>query len=51
MPSDRSIAFAYLPVALAVPGTALSIEVFGEPVDAEVAREPLWDPSGERVRA
>ncbi len=27
------------------------IEVFGEWVGCEVAKEPLWDPEGTRVRA
>jgi 4-methylaminobutanoate oxidase (formaldehyde-forming) len=47
----RSIAFAYLPVTLAVPGTTLEVEVFGERVGASVADEPLWDPRGERIRS
>jgi 4-methylaminobutanoate oxidase (formaldehyde-forming) len=46
-----SIAYAYLPVELAVPGTAVAVEVFGERVAAVVAAEPLWDPRGERIRA
>ena len=33
------------------PGTAVEVEVFGEWVAAEVAAEPLWDPTGERIRA
>jgi 4-methylaminobutanoate oxidase (formaldehyde-forming) len=47
---ERSIAYAYLPVAHADAGTAAEVEVFGEQVPAEVAAEPLWDPSGDRVR-
>ena len=47
----RSIAFAYVPLDVAVPGTALEIEVFGERVGANVADEPLWDPRGERIRS
>jgi 4-methylaminobutanoate oxidase (formaldehyde-forming) len=47
---DRSIAFAYLPEELAHPGTRLETEVFGERVGAEVARRPIWDPAGERIR-
>jgi glycine cleavage system aminomethyltransferase T/glycine/D-amino acid oxidase-like deaminating enzyme len=47
----RSIAFAYLPLADATPGTKAEIDIFGEWVDAEVVRGPLWDPQGERVRA
>ncbi len=47
----RSIAFAYLPTGLTDVGTELSIEVFGEWVEAEVVDDPLWDPRGERIRA
>jgi 4-methylaminobutanoate oxidase (formaldehyde-forming) len=45
-----SIAYAYLPVELASPGTGCEIEVFGQRVPATVADEPLWDPKGERIR-
>jgi glycine cleavage system T protein len=47
----KSIAFAYLPDGLDEAGTKVSIEVFGEWVDAEVVEEPLWDAAGERIRA
>jgi 4-methylaminobutanoate oxidase (formaldehyde-forming) len=47
----RSIAYAYLPMELTSPGTPLSVEVFGERVDAEVSAESLFDPAGERIRA
>jgi 4-methylaminobutanoate oxidase (formaldehyde-forming) len=47
----RSIAFAYLPSGLAEVGARLEVEVFGEWIGAEVAREPLYDPKGERIRA
>ena len=46
-----SIAYAYLPTELAVTGTAVDVEVFGEWIGAEVADEPLYDPKGERIRA
>ena len=46
-----SIAYAYLPSELAVTGTSLEVEVFGEWIGAEVADEPLYDPKGERIRA
>jgi 4-methylaminobutanoate oxidase (formaldehyde-forming) len=46
----KSIAFAYLPAGLAEVGTTVSIEVFGEWVDAQVVEDPLWDPAGERIR-
>jgi glycine cleavage system aminomethyltransferase T/glycine/D-amino acid oxidase-like deaminating enzyme len=47
---ERSIAYAYLPAELAEPGTAVEVEIFGHWIAAEVAREPLFDPAGERVR-
>jgi 4-methylaminobutanoate oxidase (formaldehyde-forming) len=47
----RSIAYAYLPPEHAEPGTGVEVEIFGERVAGEVAREPLLDPEGERVRA
>ncbi len=46
-----SIAYAYLPIDLAVAGTPCEIEVFGERVPASVSNDPLWDPKGERIRA
>jgi len=45
-----SMAYAYLPIEYAKPGTALSIEFFGTQVAAEVVKSPLWDPKGERIR-
>ncbi|MDN3351645.1 FAD-dependent oxidoreductase [Actinomadura sp. DC4] len=47
----RSIAYAYLPVAAGEIGAEVEVGVFGTWVTAEVAREPLYDPRGERVRA
>jgi glycine cleavage system aminomethyltransferase T/glycine/D-amino acid oxidase-like deaminating enzyme len=46
---ERSIAYAYLPAEVDV-GTAVDVDLFGEWVAGEVAREPLFDPRGERVR-
>jgi 4-methylaminobutanoate oxidase (formaldehyde-forming) len=48
---ERSSAYAYLPAALAVPGTAVAIEIFGRWVEGEVAAEPLFDQAGERIRS
>ena len=48
---DRSIAYAYLPSAQAAPGTGAQVQVFGRWVPATVAREPLYDPAGERIRS
>lgn len=45
----RSIAYAYLPEEIAT-GSAVEVDIFGRWVAGEVAREPLLDPKGERVR-
>jgi 4-methylaminobutanoate oxidase (formaldehyde-forming) len=47
---SASIAFAYVPVAYATPGTRVEVDIFGDWVQAEVHAEPLYDPAGERVR-
>jgi glycine cleavage system aminomethyltransferase T/glycine/D-amino acid oxidase-like deaminating enzyme len=47
----RGIAYGYLPVELAVEGTPVEVEYFGDRLAATVAAEPLWDPKGERLRA
>ncbi len=47
----RDIGIVYLPKELAAPGTALSVEIFGRKVPARVARPPLVDPSGARLRS
>jgi 4-methylaminobutanoate oxidase (formaldehyde-forming) len=46
---ERSIAYAYLPSAVDV-GAGLEIDIFGSWVPGEVAAEPLYDPSSDRVR-
>jgi glycine cleavage system aminomethyltransferase T/glycine/D-amino acid oxidase-like deaminating enzyme len=46
---QRSIAYAYLPSHVAV-GAAVAVGVFGRWVGAEVVKEPLFDPAGERIR-
>ena len=48
---ERSIAYAYLPAEAVEPGRAVEVEIFGECVPGEVAAEPLFDPTGERIRA
>ena len=48
---ERSIAYAYLPPDQAAIGTRGEIEVFGRWIGFEVMAEPLWDPTGERIRA
>jgi 4-methylaminobutanoate oxidase (formaldehyde-forming) len=47
---ERSIAYAYLPPEVEV-GAAVEVDIFGRWVAGEVAREPLFDPKGERIRA
>jgi glycine cleavage system aminomethyltransferase T/glycine/D-amino acid oxidase-like deaminating enzyme len=46
----RNLALGYLPAGLAE-GAELGIEVFGDLVPAEVARDTLYDEENERVRA
>jgi glycine cleavage system T protein len=48
---SQSIAYAYLPVEHAAVGTAAEVELFGRWVPALVAAEPLYDPTGARIRA
>jgi glycine cleavage system aminomethyltransferase T/glycine/D-amino acid oxidase-like deaminating enzyme len=47
---ERSIAYAYLPSSAAEPGTGVAVEIFGEWIAGGVAEEPLFDPTGERIR-
>ena len=47
----KSVAMAYVPPALALPGTALDVEINGERFAAMVQGEPLHDPSGARMRS
>ena len=47
---ERSIAYAYLPAEISI-GASVEVDIFGEWVNGEVAREPLFDPKGERIRA
>jgi dimethylglycine dehydrogenase len=47
---QKSIALAYVRADLAVPGTALDIEILGERRSARVGREPLYDPENARLR-
>ncbi|MFL5776109.1 MAG: FAD-dependent oxidoreductase [Chloroflexota bacterium] len=47
---ERSIAYAYLPSDCDV-GTRGEVALFGDWVGFEVAREPLYDPAGGRLRS
>ena len=46
----HSIAYAYVPSNAAV-GTAVEVEIFGTWVKGEIAKEPLHDPKGTKIRA
>ncbi|HEY0829671.1 MAG TPA: FAD-dependent oxidoreductase [Candidatus Dormibacteraeota bacterium] len=46
----QSIAYAYIPANCQV-GAAVEIDIFGKWVGGRVAKDPLYDPSGERVRS
>ena len=48
---QRSIAYAYVPAAVAAADRRVEVEIFGEWVGGEVTDEPLFDPAGERIRA
>ena len=47
---EESIAYAYLPAEHDV-GTDIAVEIFGEWVPGVVSAEPLFDPTGDRIRA
>jgi 4-methylaminobutanoate oxidase (formaldehyde-forming) len=46
---ERSIAYAYLPPDVEV-GAPVEVDIFDRWIPGEVAREPLWDPEGHRIR-
>jgi dimethylglycine dehydrogenase len=49
---DKAIALAMLRADLAVAGTKVEIDIYGQRVAATVqADQPLWDPANERIKA
>ncbi|MCP4432528.1 MAG: aminomethyl transferase family protein, partial [Gammaproteobacteria bacterium] len=48
---QRSVALGYVPTDLAVMDCKLEIEINGEMVSATVVESPLYDPTGEKMRA
>jgi dimethylglycine oxidase len=46
----RSIAYGYLPIAYAEPGTTVEVLWFGERITATVEGEPLYDPANSRIK-
>ena len=49
--TGRSIAFAYVPADRADVGRTVAVEMFGEWIPGEIARDTAYDPTNERVRA
>ena len=47
----RGIVYGYLPTEYADVGTKVDVLYFGERLTATVAREPLYDPSGSKMKA
>jgi len=47
---QASVAFGYVPAALARDGAAFEVELLGELRPATVVAEPLYDPAGEKMR-
>jgi glycine cleavage system aminomethyltransferase T/glycine/D-amino acid oxidase-like deaminating enzyme len=47
----QSIAYGYLPIEYATPGTRVDVQMFGERYGATVMKEPLYDPKNEKVKA
>lgn len=46
----KAIAYAYLPVEISEPGTAVDVELFGIWSAGVIAAEPLFDPDNARIR-
>ncbi|HYU73647.1 MAG TPA: aminomethyltransferase family protein, partial [Ktedonobacteraceae bacterium] len=46
----QSIAYGYLPVAYATPGTQVEVQSFGTRYGATVMKEPLYDPKNEKIK-
>ena len=47
---QKSMAMGYVPAELAADGTTLEVEINGEMYAAQVTAQPLYDPSGEKMR-
>ena len=46
----KSIAYGYLPAEQASPGTRVSVRIFDREVEGAVSTEPIFDPTGSRLR-
>jgi len=49
--AQKSIAYGFLPVALASEGRSVKIEILGEMIPAKLYSEPLFDPKNEYLRS
>ena len=47
----KGIVYGYLPTEYADEGTKVDVMYFGERLAATVAREPLYDPDGSKMKA
>ena len=47
----ENIAYGYLPIEHAIPGTRVNIQYLGTTLDAIVSEEPLFDPTMERLKS
>ena len=47
----RGIVYGFLPTSHAEVGTRVDVIYFGERLQATVAKEPLYDPGGRKMRA
>lgn len=47
---EQSIAYGYLPASAVESGADVEVEIFGEWIAGRVVDEPLFDPTGERIR-
>jgi 4-methylaminobutanoate oxidase (formaldehyde-forming) len=47
----ESIVYGYLPLAYALPGTRIEVQLFGERYGAMVMKEPLYDPKNAKIKA
>jgi sarcosine dehydrogenase len=48
---NRGIGYAYLPSKYSGPGKIVEVEFFGAWIKGTIAAEPLFDPTGSRIRA
>ena len=48
---QKPIAYGYLPVQYAMPGSRLAIEVAARRYEARVEKEPLYDPEDRKIKS